>query len=266
MPELPEVEIMTRNVRAWTKGRRIARFELLDPNALVAGLPPAPGVAVRAVWRRGKHLVWEAGEGAFVLHFRMTGKVVPGVRAARARWHLDDGFVVSFVDPRRLGEVRYLQRGALDAHFARLGPEPWPERRSGEFWRAQLGGLRGPLKPALLRQDRVAGVGNITAAEVLWRARLDPCAFAASVLLPEWERLAAGAHAYFDDSVAGEAGDEIHFVSEGGRNPFSVYRREGEPCPRCGAPIARFAQAGRSTWWCPPCQAAPGAELSRPRS
>ena len=143
----------------------------------------------------------------------------------------------------------------------KLGPEPWPGVRSAAFWEAQLGSIRSPVKVALMRQDRVAGLGNIAASEILWRAGVSPMLEARQLSTAQWAAVARAVPAFIDDTIERESGDEIAYVnSRGGSvrgisSPFAVYRCEGRPCPRCGAPIERRKQSGRSTFWCPPCQA-----------
>ncbi|MCB9744337.1 MAG: hypothetical protein H6740_17195 [Alphaproteobacteria bacterium] len=270
MPELPEVEIATRNVRRWTRGRRLRRLELLDPRLVVEATRPPEALAgaqVLGCRRRAKYLILETDLADLVWHFRMTGKLVPdrpGGRT-RARLHLDEGDPIAFKDSRCLGELWLLPPGeALPwLQATALGPEPFPEPQPGEWWAARLAGLRGALKPALMRQDRIAGLGNIAASEICWRARLDPQRPCPTLDAPAHAALAREASAFLHEIVALEAGDEIAYLNDGPRdapNPFAIYGREGEPCPRCGAPVRRFPQAGRSTFWCPPCQRSSGGQ------
>lgn len=112
----------------------------------------------------------------------------------------------------------------------------------------------GPLKVALLDQARVAGLGNIAASEILWRAGISPEARTAALSDDAWRRIAEHAHAFFDESVETDAGDEIAYVNEGGENRFAVYGRADCACQRCGETIVRTVQAGRSTFACSGCQ------------
>jgi formamidopyrimidine-DNA glycosylase len=245
---------MTRNLRAWL-GDGPLSLDLLDAR-LLRGTLPEDAQAVRKVWRRAKYCVIEREDDAWVLHFRMTGKVVlerPGGKL-RARL-LTMGTPVHFLDARCLGELVVLPRGELKAHFQakQLGPEPFPEPQGAAWWEDRLHGLRGALKPALMRQDRIAGLGNIAASEICFRAGVDP-----RTLVPQvqsWDRIADQAWAFLHEVIEQESGPEIHYVNEAGSsNPFQVYGREGEDCPCCGAPIQRFLQSARSTFACPMCQ------------
>lgn len=282
MPELPEVECFTRDLARWTGGAILERVDVPDPRVL-SGVEPGGLEILRGgrpgrCWRRAKWSVVEvqprgaAPTQALLLHYRMTGKPVledgaPG-RKVRLRLHLRPGGeagasrvdeperVVAFDDSRCLGEVHLLPLADLPAFFEarRLGPDCWPERRPGSWWAERLGDSRRPLKVALLDQHRVAGVGNIGASEACFRARLDPRGPARSLPDAAWEALAEAVPAWVEATLAEELGQEIHFVTAGGSNPFLVYGREGEPCAACGDPVARFVQAQRSTFWCPSCQ------------
>jgi len=275
MPELPEVEIMARNLDRWTAGRVLTGVtvvdERVDSGGVVAWSAGAAGQTVGRSWRRAKYAVTEVGSRVLVLHFRMTGKVVaaePGTRKAeRLVLHLATQAgrpdAVVFDDARHLGNAWVRPREGLDTWFSqdrKLGPEPWPMRRTAAFWHHQLGHTRRPVKVALMHQESIAGIGNILASEVLWRARIDPKRPARDLTTADWERVADAVAGVVDDTLARDSGDEIAYVnSRGGStrgvaSPFSVYRCEGQPCPRCAAPVERFKQSGRSTFWCATCQ------------
>jgi len=261
MPELPEVEHMTRGLQRWLAGARLRAVSALDPALMAQGDPATlVGEVVRRCTRRAKYSVVHTSGPALVLHYRMTGKALPaalgGDRAARLRLGVADRDDVLFVDPRRLGKAWVVPESGLAAFFeARgLGPDVWPAPRDADWWAARLGAARGAIKGALLDQGRVAGVGNIGACESLWRARIDPRAVPRDLAPAAWSALAAAVPAWIDATLAAETAPEIHYVTQGGPNPFTVYRREGQPCLRCGAPLASFRQAGRGTTWCPACQ------------
>lgn len=240
MPELPEVEILCRNLRRWLVGHRV-RLEDLD-----FGLGSRSMDVVR-VRRRAKYALVEGADQTWVLHLRMTGKVVPTrpEGRTRARFHTPAASF-DFKDTRRLGTLSAV-RAFDDSH---LGPEPWPEQRDAAWWREQLSLTRSAIKPALMRQDLVAGLGNIAANEILFRAGISPTARVQHV--SRWQALAEQAHTYLTDVVEHEEGDEIQYVNEGGPNPFLVYGRVR--CPTCGGPIVRTVQGGRSTFSCCQCQ------------
>jgi len=265
MPELPEVEIVARNLKLWCQGKQLVALDVRDPKLLPdselrSGLV---GRTLTAVRRRAKHLVAELDGEALVFHFRMTGKLVQvhdvEPRFLRLLLSFEDGTQVGFKDQRRLGTVLHLPGNAVDAFFEErgLGPEPWPDSRSGAWWEERYAGCRSPLKPALMLQERVAGLGNILAAEICWVARLDPLQPASALNTKQWARIAEASTTVIERTLSLESGPEVHYIAEGGRaqdSPFSVYGREGLPCPRCKQTVGRFQQSGRSTFWCASCQ------------
>ena len=268
MPELPEVEIMGRNLRSWALGSTLQAVELLDPRLLVgaSSLQQLVGREVQAVERRAKYLLVSLGDARLVLHFRMTGKVVlvgaDPHRFVRARLVFSGGRTVAFKDHRCLGELHLLPAAELPAWLAskKLGPEPWPEPRDGTWWAERFARARGPIKPALLDQGRVAGLGNIGGSEICWHARVDPRTPSPALTIPHWQAIGDGTRRWIEDTLAAETSPEIQLLGEAGsnpENPFRVYAREGEPCPRCAGSIERLRQAGRSTFWCPACQGEP---------
>ena len=259
MPELPEVEFAVRRVRRTLRGRRIvairahhrAQARTLTPAVCVR----AAGRTITDVTRRGKHQLVHLDDGATLLvHFRLDGDWVVGREAtalpphARVSLDLDGGRRVSLTDPRALCTVTYHRPGhppALD-----LGPEPEDRALTPALFRARLAAKRGPIKPALLDQRLVAGVGNIYAQEACWRARIHPGAPASSLSPERVTRLLEGLREALRDGHV-NAG-RYH---RGERAiPFHVYDREGEPCDECGREIRRMVQAGRSTYYCARCQ------------
>jgi len=259
MPELPEVEIMARNLDRWLSGHTIETVEVLDEKMDEAGLLALIGTQVQGARRRAKYAVVDlVGGTSLVLHYRMTGKTVldpQGIRRARVRLRTRRGVVVAFEDHRRFGELWLLPTDRLDEFFGgkRIGPEPWPQPRDGAWWSEQLRGLRGPIKSALMRQDRVGGIGNIIASEALYLARVDPRSRVPALALDDWERIAKGVRQVIDRTLSEESGDEIAYVNQGGEGTFLVYGHSGEPCPRCEEAIERIVQSGRSTFYCPVC-------------
>jgi formamidopyrimidine-DNA glycosylase len=260
MPELPEVEFAVRQLRRAVRGQTLLRLRAHHPSQR-RGITPrveraVAGRRIVAVERRGKHQLLHLDGGALLLvHFRMDGEWVLGRSDtalpphARVTFDLASGRRAVLADPRALCTVTW---HAADAHpDLGLGPEPEDPRLDAAALRARLAAKRGPIKPVLLDQSVIAGVGNIYAAEALWHARISPRAAAASLTPPRVERLLAGLRAALADGHV-NAG-RYH---RGERQiPFNVYDREGEPCPRCAAPVRRIAQAGRSTYYCARCQA-----------
>lgn len=257
MPELPEVERAARRIRRAVVGRTIARVRLLHP-ALARGMSARAAASLRkhtvtAVEQRAKHqlLVLDDGRSLHV-HFRMAGDwqldhtedELP--RSARASIDFTDGTRLLLVDPRALSSMLLLAKGTTP--FAALGPDPSADDFADALASA-LARRTTAIKPALLDQRVAAGVGNIYAAEALWEARIDPRAPARSLTRTEVERLATAIRVVLD---RGRIGGRRY---RDGAASLRVYDREGAPCLRCGTPIERIVQAGRSTCFCPHCQA-----------
>ena len=275
MPELPEVEIAARNLRRWAEGRLIEAAEA-EPSARRLFRPASPrafaaalaGARVTGVDRKGKQLLLtlEAAGGwlGLISHLGMTGKWVrraggePGPAHSRARLRLEDGAVLHYRDPRLFGRLRLVPGARFGEvpEVAALGPDPLQDGVDPSRLRARLARIGRPVKVALLDQGLLAGVGNILASESLFRARIDPRRRARSLARAEVGRLARAVEASVRESIAREDSPEIAYVEEpGAENPFRVYAREGEPCPRCRrGRIRRTVQAQRSTYWCPRCQ------------
>ena len=260
MPEIAEVEIMSRQLNGWVRGRRLTGVETKDSAFSGRDWSGLVGRTVQAVRRRGKYALMHFQDGqTLVIHYRMTGKtVLDPERNRRARVWFDFGepWTIAFVDTRRFGTLDILATTTIDDWFAvkKLGPEPWPELRSSEWWQERIGSVRSPIKVALMRQDRVAGLGNIAATEILFRAGIHPTRLASTLRMHEWARIATAVPAFITHTIAEEGDEELRYVNQGGEGSFAVYGKVGEACPRCGGEVARIVQSGRGTYFCPACQ------------
>ena len=256
MPELPEVEAALEVLRTRARGRTIRRMRVLHP-ALRRRLKPAQlraliGARIARVERRGKHQLLHLDNGRVLhAHFRMNGDWMmasadaPLPRFARAVIEFDDDSSLVFVDSRALGTIDLHPAGAeLDLG---LGPDAAdPEWTAAQLADA-LAPRRGPIKPALLDQRLVAGLGNIYAAESLWRARIDPRAPCNTLTRAKVTALRKAIAAVLVRATGSRYTDDDTVT-------LDVYDREGLPCRRCRTPIERIVQAGRSTYFCPKCQ------------
>lgn len=267
MPELPEVEFARRSLLKWTDGRAIVRTEA-DPKARTfrgAKIADVEALAgrVTAIDRKGKFLMiaFDDGKGA-VAHLGMTGKFLKRPAGADAKWSrarfvLDSGEVIHFQDPRLFGRIEPTSAETLrqNPSVAKLGVDPLVDGLTVEQLKDALGTSKQALKVALMDQERIAGLGNIHAAEALFRARLHPERAPSSLTDDEWSRLAKAIHDGIAFALEIEAGDEIEYVEEpGAKNPFLVYGKAGEPCPVCGTTIDSSEHGGRVTFFCPSCQ------------
>jgi formamidopyrimidine-DNA glycosylase len=261
MPELPEVEAAMEVLRARAHGRTITRVRLLHP-ALQRRLTPSQlralaNARITRVERRGKHQLLHLDDGRVLhAHFRMngdweliaTGTALP--KFARAVLDFDDGSSLVFVDSRALGTIDLHPAGAeLDLG---LGPDAADPTWSATQLADALARKRGPIKPALLDQRLVAGLGNIYATESLWRARISPRLPCAELTRAQVTALRKAIAAVIVRATGSRYTDDDTVK-------LDVYDREGLPCRRCRTPIARIVQAGRSTYYCPQCQADPVA-------
>jgi formamidopyrimidine-DNA glycosylase len=272
MPELPEVETVMRGLAARLTGRRILRARATRgdlraklPRGLAARLS---GRRVEEFRRRGKYiLVRLSGAESLLLHLGMSGRInlTNGDEAPGLHEHLviemEDGCRVGFVDPRRFGLVDLLptEGEEKDERLARLGPEPLGPEFTASRLSEALAGRRTPIKAALMDQGVVAGLGNIYAAEALFRAGISPRRLAANL----GPRRIAGLHAAIRDTLAeaiaaggSSFSDYVRPDGELGyfQHAWRVYGRER--CPVCpGAPqchgIVRIVQSGRSSFYCP---------------
>jgi formamidopyrimidine-DNA glycosylase len=280
VPELPEVETIRRQLAPLVERRVVERLDIADPRWCLPLAPEAvvdavQGRRVDALRRRGKYLVWELEDEAFLLmHLRMTGTLLydapPGTLYERVRWVLDDGHELRFCDPRRFGTGELaLGTPARDAFFAaRLGLEPLDGELTGDALRRMARGRRAPVKAFLLDQRRIAGVGNIYADEALFRAGIHPLRPVGSLTRAQCDALAVAVREALAAGVAagGATIDDFRHV-DGVRgafqNEFLVHRRRGEPCPRCAAPVVKFVAAGRGTYACESCQPRPRRRRAR---
>ncbi|MBN2801175.1 MAG: hypothetical protein JXX28_18695 [Deltaproteobacteria bacterium] len=264
MPELPEVEYARQRLTRWTTGSALTGWDLVDPGAFrpklsahptpdplaVARLQALVGRPSTATARHGKRVGWSFGGPGLLLHLGMTGAWVEGARPRHARLGLRFGDRTLWLnDPRRMGGVSYDDDPS--AHVGTgLGPDALLD---GSL--SQVVPSRSPIKVALMDQRRLAGLGNIHAAEALWRAGISPRLRACDLDEGQRAALTQAIRAQLTEALkALDLETDLRYVSDGGDNPFAVYGRQGQPCPRCGAPISRELLGGRGTWWCPSCQ------------
>jgi formamidopyrimidine-DNA glycosylase len=287
MPELPEVETVARDLRRHILGavisgargdwpRAIASHDTLEAfGAAVAGR------RVEAVGRRAKLVVVElSGAAALTIHLKMTGQlfVVDASAPADAHTHvtlaLEDGREVRFRDMRKFGRMGLWPRDPATgeilegeggaALFRGHGPEPLDDAFTVRAFRARLVGRRMRLKPLLLDQGFIAGVGNIYADEALWRARLHPLRSAGTLRPGDQARLYREVRGVLSEAVERRGSSIDDYTAPDGdgsmQERLQVYQRAGEPCPRCGRPIRRIVVGGRATHFCSWCQRLPAAD------
>jgi formamidopyrimidine-DNA glycosylase len=274
MPELPEVETVVRGLReADVVGRRILSMRASWERSL-SGLSCRSfaarirGRRIASIDRRAKYIVVRLDPPRWLLiHLRMTGSLSvkradePRDAAERVAMVLDDGRELRFRDTRKFG--RWTLTDDPDAILGRLGPEPLSADFSVADFYASMQAHNRMLKPLLLDQHVLAGLGNIYVDEALWEARLHPCRLSRSLTRAESRRLHGAIRTVLQRGVDGMGttlGDGMtNFYSVAGRrgrnqDSLNVFRRHGEPCPRCGRQLERIIVGQRSTHLCTGCQ------------
>ncbi len=294
MPELPEVETIARQLAELVAGRTIAAFasdweRITEPEPVPLVAARLAGRRIEAVRRRGKLVVFGLDGGdALCTSLRMTGRFTfkevgdaAPERFTRATFTFTDGTALDYVDMRKLGRMALVDAAEIAGddqggdrtikaplHMA-MGREPLSRSFTTAWLRSFLRRRRrAAIKPLLLDQRGVAGIGNIYASEALWRAKIHPLRSAGSFdaadaarlreaitwVLRKAIRLHGSTLRTYRDSTGKQGGMQKEFV---------VYDRSGEPCDRCGASIRRSVIGGRSTYHCPRCQRAPRARAAR---
>ena len=279
MPELPEVETVARDLRrhllpgdapgpviaggrvAWTRTLRDG-----DPAAFVSGVT---GRRIEAVGRRGKQIIVDLDGGAFLtIHLKMTGQVfvvpaaLPRDPYERLALALEDGREIRFRDVRKFGRIGLYR--ADDDPFDGVGPEPLDDRFTIREFRRRIRGRRARLKPLLVDQAFIAGIGNIYADEALWRSKLHPLRSARSLHPGDERALYRHIREILFEAVERRGSSIDDYTAPDGdgemQERLDVYQRTGQPCRRCGRPIRRIVIGIRATHFCTWCQRLPAAE------
>ena len=273
MPELPEVETIVSDLRPHLVGRTIVHCELRFPSLVRHPEPEVfadsiVGLKVEALRRRGKYILADLEGGPqLVIHLGMSGQLrlvgadVPLADHTHVILELDDGRQLRYRDPRRFGRLLLGTEASLVAagRMPRLGPEPIDADFGADDLYARLRRRRAPLKAVLLDQTTIAGVGNIYADESLHRARLRPDRAAGSLSRMSVRRLHEALREALQIAIANRGSSVDSYRDAWGdlgsqQEQLQVYGRAGEPCYRCGRPLALVRIAGRSSVFCRRCQ------------
>ncbi len=300
MPELPEVEHVVRALRRVVVGRQMVATEVRLPKLILPTTPSVfkrklKGSTITGVSRRGKFILIELEKGGalpdgrasdtsvrrplrkpdreggciLVVHLRMTGKflylsaddALP--KHARAIFYLDNDRRLVFCDQRKFGLMKLVARSRLSntKGISELAPEPFSDDFNVTYLRETLARSRRTVKTLLLDQTKVLGLGNIYAAEALFRAGINPFKVSAELSTKRIARLHAAILEALRDAITDSSTSRIDLEHADGfsygeafERFWQVYEREGEPCVKCGAHIRRITHGGRSTYWCPRCQ------------
>lgn len=271
MPELPEVEVIARNLNPKIRGLTIRSLTFIYPPILrdnsIADLRSLEGQRIRHVQRRGKMLLIRI-EGAWSLlfHLKMTGQIILCDRRNPFDKHThfclsfdNDSRELRFRDVRKFGFVATVRsEDPFESPYLKeLGPEPL--EIDFDCFIEYLKNRRGQIKSLLLNQNIIAGIGNIYASEILFSAKIHPCVSASTLSEGEWKRLWSSMRKVLLHAIECRGSSIRDFVNEGGQKGefqlyHSVYRRDSLPCVACGHTIHRLLIHGRSTFVCTRCQ------------
>ena len=273
MPELPEVETVRRGLTRLVVGRKVLGTEVRWEKT-ISGMAPEEfdaelvGRTIEKVDRRGKYLLFRFSGGlTMVSHLRMEGAyytVPAGTEPGKhdlVTFHLDEGIDLFYRDTRKFGRMNLVpDADALQvAGLAKIGPEPTEKDLSLAYMVSEFGKSRMHVKPFLLDQSHIAGLGNIYVDETLWQSQIHPLTAANKLTEDELARLREniiheitratehhGTTVHSFTTAFGEAGEF--------QNELQVYGRVCEPCLRCGHPLEKMKVAQRGTTYCPVCQ------------
>ncbi len=273
MPELPEVETVKRSLEKKIVGCKFSGLKVFMPKIVKAGeadevAKAIAGQKIVRMGRRGKYLlVYLENNLVLVIHLRMTGQLVCTPREQELARHthvvfnLDNGSELRFVDQRQFGRIYLLQANALDvlSGLKNMGLEPFDPAFTKEYFKKQLRNRRTKIKPLLLDQSFVAGIGNIYADEALHRALIHPERPAYSLHTREASRLYQAIKEVLEEGIANRGTsikDYVDGEGQAGENQYQlrVYGRENQPCGKCKKTIRRIKVGGRSSYFCAKCQ------------
>lgn len=264
MPELPEVEVIVRELREKIQGEEISDIRVHWKKTLASDGNPIPlREKIQSVDRRGKFIIIRLSRASLIIHLRMTGKLITGDTVSAEPKHLQvqfrftSGRVLSFYDPRKFGRI-YLTNDP-ERFFSGLGRDALDPAFSQQDFMDLLYNRKGSIKPFLLDQHRLAGLGNIYADESLFRARIHPETGIRDLTVQESRQLyrairktLSGAITHMGTTLS----DYRTTTGDSGRhqNFLKVYDREQQACFRCKTSIQKKWVGGRGTHFCPACQ------------
>jgi formamidopyrimidine-DNA glycosylase len=283
MPELPEVETIRRGLLPVMAGHVITRLTLRRAGLrwpFPSGMADAvSGARVTLLRRRAKYILADLDRGTTLLfHMGMSGRILIDGAAPDARHHtnttpakhdhaifdMESGARITFNDARRFGMLDLFETATESNQplLASLGPEPLGNDLNADWLLARLSGRRSPIKTALLDQRIIAGLGNIYVSEALWRAEIHPETLSGNIQPTQMERLVLHIRGVLDEAIAAGGSSLKDYRQTDGelgyfQHAFAVYDRPNQPCLRngCTGEIERLVQAGRSSFFCPNCQA-----------
>ena len=277
MPELPEVETIRRGLKDFILKKKITKIDILCEKSFIG--KPLTGT-VKNIRRFGKALVIDLdNDNSLMIHLRMTGQLIYDGKERYAAGHPSDNFTdilpnkqtrvvikfedgtLYFNDQRKFGFIKVIKTSEVenDAFIKKLAKEPW-QMDTDEFYEKLQKHKSSSIKAVILDQTTICGLGNIYADEALFQAKIHPETKSGKLTKPQAELLLKSATEVMDRSIASGGSTMATYVkADGTKGDYlekfaQVFRRDGEPCPRCGTKIAKIRVAGRGTHICPNCQ------------
>lgn len=268
MPELPEVQTIVNDLAKMMRGKNIAEVVTLTKSIWRYNIPKKTtmaGTAVNKITRRGKYiLITLSNGGTLIIHLGMTGRLNGFDTGMEPEKHTHllikfDDFDVHFNDIRRFGFVDYAPNGKLRdiSYLNKLGPDPFEldEKQFVEIIKSR----KRIIKPLLMDQEVISGLGNIYSDEALFKAGIKPLSNSLRIRKIRIAKLYNAVIEVLDDAINARGSSISDYVDGSGtkgnyQNYHSVYGKEGQPCPKCGAKIKRIVLGGRSAHFCPRCQ------------
>lgn len=269
MPELPEVETIKNELLPRILGRTIITIDIawdgmVKQQAAEDFKTRVTGQTITGLTRRGKYLFFSLSSGEkLVMHMKMTGSLIVNPvddRFTRVVFHMDNGDTVHFWDPRKFGKMWLAPDES--AVTDKLGPEPLEVDFTSDILARCLKNRTAPVKPVLLDQSVIAGIGNMYADEALFDAKIHPLKTAGSLSADEIKRLHESILRVLNKALTLKGASVRNYIRPDGspgtaHDEFNVAHGVGKNCPDCGTPIERIVVRGRGTYFCPKCQVEP---------
>ncbi|MEW6006750.1 MAG: DNA-formamidopyrimidine glycosylase [bacterium] len=265
MPELPEVETIKRELEKTILGKEIVEVIVNNPKVIKElqkeeFVKNLKNTTIKSVLRKGKLLILELSSSKFLtIHLKLTGQLIyPGdAKEARVSFKLGDGKILDFNDRRLLGEIRMIDDWRKFKFIEELGKEPFD--LSLEQFKEMLSKKRIKIKPLLMDQAFISGIGNLYAAEALFRAKIHPERIAQTLSEKEKEALFKEILEVLKEAIEYKGSSVDQYLQLSGKpgeyaKYHKVYGKEGNPCPLCQTPIKRITLQSRGTYFCPNCQ------------
>jgi formamidopyrimidine-DNA glycosylase len=273
MPELPEVQTIIGGLKEKVIGKKIELLKEFRSHTVLKHTSKTELGKIISLERRGKYIVLQTSNNLkIIIHLRMTGKLIYQTNSSALPAHTRAVFIFSdnseliFNDTRAFGKIEIYNRRAKIAALEKLGPEPLSEDFNENYLKTSFSGRTSPVKNLLLNQKIVAGIGNIYACEILYRAKVNPLVSGKSLSIEQLQNIARETKMVLKEAILHNGttiSDYRNVDDKTGefQNFLRVYQKE--KCPK-GHQIRRVKQAGRSTYYCPMCQQSTGGLAKNP--